>query len=248
MAFNQARHGTLAMTGSGRYLLARVVKNDPGGYTFEAPPGLVEDETRAAARRIVQEETSRRRPGSSAQRFREELGLSEAETSRILTALSIEAVRRQPLYYALQTLDFAWTIMRGEPIQIRREGMEWREIDWERRVRHVLRLPVNRLDAPRAQALASVYDPARYGPLVPILFALGLLFALLGWAPRTLVLPGLVALVLVGSSAALVGPIVRYRVPVDPLIALLALQAVATLAALARARLVGPGTRGCPNA
>ncbi|MDP8921908.1 MAG: glycosyltransferase family 39 protein, partial [Chloroflexota bacterium] len=39
MASNYARHGVFAVAGSGRYLLARVVKNDPGGYSFAPPPG-----------------------------------------------------------------------------------------------------------------------------------------------------------------------------------------------------------------
>ena len=236
MASTYARHGVFAVAGSGRYLLARVVKNDPGGYSFAAPPGAVEDETKTAARRIVRQESARDKPGSVAQRLREELGLSEAQTSRLLTDLALEAIRERPVYYLRQTIEFAWTIMEGEPIAIRREGVEWREIDWERRVRHVFERPINRLDAPRAQLLVSVYDQARYGPLVPILFAIGLVLSAVGLAPRRLLWLGLIALALVGSSAALVGPIVRYRVPADPFIALVSVQAVVTLVGLALAR------------
>jgi hypothetical protein len=138
----------------------------------------------------VRQESLRDKPGSVAQRLREELGLSEAQTSRLLTDLAIEAIRERPIYYLGQTLEFAWAIMEGDPIDIRREGMVWREIDWERRVRHVLQRPINRLDAARAQLLVSVYDPARYGPLVPILFAAGLVLSALGLAPRRLLCSG----------------------------------------------------------
>lgn len=251
MAINQSRHGTFAVSGSGRFLLARTVKNDPGGYSFESPPGLVEDEVRAAARRIVQQEAARPVAGSSAQRLREELGLSEAETSRILSDLAVEAIRKRPAYYLSQSASFAWDILSGTPINIRREGREWKEIDWERRARPVLQRPVYRLDADRAQRLVSVYDPSRYGPLIPILFGAGLVLAAVGLAPRWLLLPGLAVTVLIAGSAALVGPVERYRVPLDPLLTLLSVQAVATAAGLTRVglRRLRPASRlpGSPD-
>ncbi len=162
--------------------------------------------------------------------------MTEAQTSRLLTDLAVEAIRERPGYYLAQTVEFAWQIMAGKPIDVRREGMPWREIDWERRIRHVLERPVNRLDVPRAQLLVSLHDPARYGPLVPILFGAGLALAALGLALRRLLLLGLIAVALIVSSAALVGPVLRYRVPADPFIALLSVQAVVMLAGLAFAR------------
>ena len=164
--------------------------------------------------------------------MREELGLTEAETSRALSDLAVEAIRKQPMYYLQQSARFAWDILAGTPIAIRREGREWKEVDWDRRVRPVLQKPVYRLDADRAQRLVSVYDPARYGPIVPISFGAGLSFSVVGLAPRSLLLPGLVAVVLIAAPAFLVGPIVRYRSPADPLIALVGVQAVATAVGL----------------
>ena len=59
MAYNQRTQGVFTIAGSGRFLLARTLKMDPGGFTFpDAPPGVVEDATKAAARRIVQEEAA----------------------------------------------------------------------------------------------------------------------------------------------------------------------------------------------
>ena len=239
MTYNYAQHGTFAVTGSGRFLLARTIKRDPGGFSFDKPSEGLEDATRAAARRIVQEEATRRVPGSSAQRLREELGLSEAETSRVLSDLAVEAIGRRPLYYLQGSARFFLDVLVGHPIAVRREGLEWDEVDWERRARPVLQKPVYPLDARRAQSLLGVYDPARYGLLVPVLFTAGLALAAAGLAPRWLILPGLAALVLTAASAALVGAVPRYRYPQDPLIALLATQAVATGASLAAARLRG---------
>ena len=87
MAYNQHTQGDFAIAGSGRFLLARTLKMDPGSFNFDAPPGVVEDGTRAAARRIVQEEAARKRPGSVAQRLRDELGLSDAEAYPLMQQL-----------------------------------------------------------------------------------------------------------------------------------------------------------------
>jgi len=237
MLHNLAQHGTFAIAGNGRFLLSRTIKQDPGGFSFEAPPGLVEDPTRAAARRIVQEEAVRRPPGSSAQRLRDELGLSEPEAYQTMRDLALEAIRRRPLYYLEGSARFFIDILVGRPIVVRREGLDWREVDWERRVRAVLQRPVYPLDARRAQTLLSLYDPGLYGPLVPVLFGAGLAMAAVGLATRWLLLPGASALMLIAASAALTGPELRYRYPEDPLIGLLAVQAVATGAGLVVNRL-----------
>lgn len=237
MAYNDGRHGMFAVTGSGRFLLARTIKRDLDGFSFERPAGLVEDPTRAAARRIVQQEAARRPPASSAQRLREELGLSEADVSRVLSDFAIQAIRDRPLYYLQGSARSFLEILVGRPINVRREGLEWSEVDWERRARSALQKPIYPLDAPRAQALVSIYDPARFGPLVPILFAAGLAMAAFGAAPRGLIVPGLAALALVAASAALIGSVPRYRYPLDPLIGLVAAQALATPVALVAGRI-----------
>jgi hypothetical protein len=221
MAYNYQTQGAFTIAGSGRFLLARTLKMDPGGFTFpDAPPGVMEDETRAAARRIVQEEAARKRPGSVAQRLRDELELTDAEAYPLMQSFAIEAIRQRPAYFLTSTVDAFVEIMLGEPIDVRREGVPLADADFERRARAALRQPVYRLDVSRAQAIVSIYDPARYGALVPALFALGTLVAALRPGQRWLVLPALTTLVLVGGSAALVGGELRYRLPQDPLILL----------------------------
>ncbi|MFN8525410.1 MAG: glycosyltransferase family 39 protein [Chloroflexota bacterium] len=232
MAFNQARYGAFVIAANGRFLLARTIKEDPGSFNFEAPAGVQEDAVKAAARRIAQQESERRPPGSTAQRIREELGLGEAEASRVMFDLALGAIAQRPAYFVTSSLGFLGEILVGRPIQVRREGLEWKEVDWDRRVRAVLQRPVYRADLERAQTLVSLYDPARLGALLPGLAALGVLAAVLGRAPRVQLLPAAVALALMGSSAALIGPEVRYRYPCDPIIGLLAIQAAALLIAI----------------
>ncbi len=220
MAYNAQTQGTFAIAGSGRFLLARTLKMDPGGFTFALPPGKVESGLRADARKIVQEEAARTKPGSVAQRFRDELGLTDAEAYPLMQSFAIEAIRNKPGYFITSTLEAFWEIVQGVPINIRREGVAIADADFERRARAALRNPVYPLNAPRAQALVSIYDPSRYGIAIPALFVLGLVAAGLRHDHRWLLLPGLATLALIGGSAALVGGELRYRFPQEPLIAL----------------------------
>ena len=52
-----------------------------------------------------------------------------------------------------------------------------------------------------------------------------------GLAPRGLLLPGMVTLLLIAAHAFMIGPELRYRYPLDPLDALLTVQAIATAVA-----------------
>jgi hypothetical protein len=220
MAYNAQTQGMFAIAGSGRFLLARTLKMDPGGFTFEVPAGAVETGLRAEARKIVQEESARTKPGSVAQRFRDELGLSDVEAYPLMQSFAIEAILNKPGYFITSTLEAFWEIVQGVPINVRREGVPVPDADFERRARAALRNPIYPLDAPRAQALVSIYDPSRYGIVVPVLFLLGMVAAGLRRDLRWLWLPGLATLALIGGSAALVGGELRYRFPQEPLIAL----------------------------
>jgi 4-amino-4-deoxy-L-arabinose transferase-like glycosyltransferase len=220
MTYNLRTQGTFAIAGSGRFLLARTLKMDPGGFTFDTPPGVVEEGVRAEARRIVQEEASRKKPGSVAQRLHDELGLSDAEAYPLMQSFALEAIRNRPVYFVTSTLAAAWDIVLGEPIDVRREGIPVADADFDRPARAALRKFVYPLDAARAQPLLSLYDPARLGVVVPLLFLLGVGVALARPDQRWLLLPSTVSVALIGGSAALVGGELRYRYPQDPLIVL----------------------------
>ncbi|MGE3908727.1 MAG: glycosyltransferase family 39 protein [Chloroflexota bacterium] len=229
MAYNARTQGMFAISGSGRFLLARTLKMDPGGFTFEKPPDVVEDDLQARARRIVQEEAAKRKPGSVAQRFREELELSDAEAYPLMRRFAVEAILNRPVYFATSTLEAFVEIMVGEPIEIRDEGVPVPDADFERRARAALRQPIFKLDAERAQAILSIYDPSRWGLLIPALFGLGIVVAVATPGQRWLLLPALTTLALIGGSAALVGGELRYRYPQDPLIILVIVAGLGSL-------------------
>jgi hypothetical protein len=220
---------------------------DPGGFTFEKPAGLIEDERRAAARVIIQEEAAKKRPGSVAQRFRDDLGLTDAEAYPLMQSFAIEAIRNRPVYFVTSTLEAFIEVMLGQPTTIRGEGVPVADADFERRARAALRGSLYKLDAARAQPILSLYDPSRWGPLVPLLFAVGIVVAAVVPSQRWLLLPAAATLALIGGSAALVGGELRYRFPQDPLIALVAVSGIVTLLSIAvasvRARSVGDDGR-----
>ena len=92
---------------------------------------------------------------------------------------------------------------------------------WNERVRH-LALPATAAEANefrRAQAVANVFQPFRYAPLLLGLLGLGTAAALAvrGWRPA--LFPLLLGLWLLLTTAFLSGALPRYRYPADPLLA-----------------------------
>jgi len=70
------------------------------------------------------------------------------------------------------------------------------------------------------------------GPLLPLLALLGMAVAAASPRLRPALLPGLATVALLGASAALDGPVARYRYPADPLIALTAMGGLVWAASL----------------
>jgi hypothetical protein len=100
--------------------------------------------------------------------------------------------------------------------------------------------------APFATALVSIWQPGYVGPVIPLLAVVGMVVALLRPAWRPAVPLGLAALALLFVSAALVGNVSRYRYPADPLLAVLAVGALAWLLQRGRS-LVSSRQEGAPT-
>ena len=81
--------------------------------------------------------------------------------------------------------------------------------------------------ASTATGLTSLWQPGYVGPLLPLLGVLGTVLALLRLDWRPAVTLGLASFALLFISAALVGNVSRYRYPADPLMAVLAVGALA---------------------
>jgi hypothetical protein len=129
----------------------------------------------------------------------------------------------------------AWQIVLGKEKEdaysdrwVMRSSKDWDE-QWEPRVGYLLgpSTPAEQNSVQMAVWLTNLFQPAAVGPILPLLAGLGLLLALM--AARPALVPGLAGLGILLLSAALDGPVPRYRYPLDPPIALLAAGAVTVL-------------------
>ena len=163
-----------------------------------------------------------------------ELGLSQAQADNLMRQVALEAIAERPGYYIIGSLRMAGQILLGKEREdslvtrwTQRTDKDWVE-QWDARVDHLLTpaSPAEQAEMLRAENLVNIYQPVALGPVLPLLALLGLVLAIALHRFRLGVLPGVSAVVLVLASAALDGPVPRYRYPVDPLIALLAAGAV----------------------
>jgi 4-amino-4-deoxy-L-arabinose transferase-like glycosyltransferase len=246
---NKLVYGELSASGSGRFLSARVVKHDRG-YTFFEPATADQYGPRGArAREIFQEEADARpEEGPIYSRYRQELGLSEAESDALLREIALEGLARRPAHYLQTTSRMFLDLFAGDQ---KEELLRWhyRERNQERlmnqwgEMSHLLGPPTagQQAEFEAAEALGSIFRPTRW--LTPLVAGLVLAVAvgLLRPARRPAIFLAATVGIMLLASAALVGEVPRYRYPLDPLILVLAaggyVTALAELLALARPRL-----------
>jgi hypothetical protein len=96
---------------------------------------------------------------------------------------------------------------------------------------------------PRVEVLESIYHPAATAGPILTLFVLGMALALVVPRWRPVLVAGLAALGLIVVHAAVVGAVPRYRVPVEPLIDVVAIGALVVSVAWLYGRLRGQSER-----
>jgi 4-amino-4-deoxy-L-arabinose transferase-like glycosyltransferase len=258
MARNLIEHGSLTAAGGlGRSLVARTVKYD-FGYFQEDRPTADPDDLAGQTWQFIRGKRNTIRNSRSVRSTQsglmEELNLTQAQADQLMRQAALEEIAARPGYYVVGSLRMAGQIAVGKEKEdalltrwTQRTDKDWVE-QWEARVDHLVApdSPAEQHEQARAEALVGIFQPAALGPILPALALIGLLAAAALPRARTGLLPGLAALALILASAALDGPVPRYRYPVDPLIALLAaggaLAAVGGLAAGLR-RIGGPRPR-----
>jgi 4-amino-4-deoxy-L-arabinose transferase-like glycosyltransferase len=228
---NLAVHGSLTTSGAlGQTLIARTAKHDWGFRYFDASKvSEYGDSQRVAARRIVQNGISQRlSDGVIYRRIQDQLRLSDSEISQFARNLALEVILAQPWYYVRGTLSMTWTLLVGEVEKLRTDfktqNARLSRDEWPERVEHLLSRPTesHHVEFEKAADVVDVFQPAALGPLLPLLALVGTVLAALTPGARIALLLPFATLAVLGISAALDGPVVRYRYPVDPLIALMA--------------------------
>src|SRR6266542_6832454 len=93
-----------------------------------------------------------------------------------MRSIALQAILRAPGYYLRGTADMFVQTFVGRPVRLRQDWTPWRNISWPQRVAHLLPAPTpaEERSLGAVEALAGVYDPARF----PFPFILALFFAL----------------------------------------------------------------------
>lgn len=217
--------GNASASTFGRTLIARTAYYDRG-FVFDVPGRPDPDPRTQRAREIVQDGAKRQQSdGVIAGRLREELSLGPVEVNRVMRDVAVSAILRDPEHFVRTTLAFTAQIWVGVEERVREHWDEYKDANpWDPRIRGLVGgpTPAELAERPNASRLAQIYQPTRFAPLLAILFGLGLVMA--GALPRhrAALLPGLAALGVLVLSAALDGPVERYRYPLDPLISVIA--------------------------
>ena len=153
--------------------------------------------------------------------------------------LAIEAILRRPDYYVTGTLQRFFRMADGSVERLRdaRNTADTARQRWEDEASKnllVAATPAEDRAAPVASAMVSIWQPGYIGPVLPFLALIGTIGGADPAAWRPAVALGLAALALLFISAALVGNVSRYRYPVDPMLAVLAVGGVAWLVMVIR--------------
>jgi len=214
----------------GLFLYDRVAGYNPG-FVLPAPDSpapAAADPRQAAARRLILRLAARSAPRSQArQQLRDTIGLTEAEVARAMRDVGLEIITSQPARHLTGALRDYGTIMIGKPEQLTSHWIvsrQWRE-PWQANpsVAHALRplTEAHRREQPATEALLRIFQPAQHSVILGALSFLGLAAAAVRPANRPALVLALATLAVVLPSAVLVGPVLRFRYPVDPLLAVL---------------------------
>ena len=231
MASSALVDGSASTTGAlGQALVGRTIRNDDYTRYYDCanPTATIEDRVR----RTICNEAVRKNPsgGAVTRRVGRDLGLDQAQTSRLLRDVALEAIMSHPVHYLQSTLKLSLDLFRTDGTKDRLATyLRQRTDPTVMRVfaPHELSAFFPSIDAasravhPLAD-LVTAYRPARWWPLLGagILLAIG--FAIIRREYRPALLVSAAAGLLLLGQTALGGANHRYLYPIEPLFAVLA--------------------------
>jgi hypothetical protein len=244
---NALVHGSATTAGAlGQTLLARTAKHDTGFRWYDEKQADSYERREGIARQLVQNGIRQRlSDGVIYRRVQDRFGMTEAEINQFMRELATDVILDNPVYYLRGTAGMTWQLLAGEPEKLttdwKTQNARLSREEWDDRVEHLLSRATipQRNELENASAIADLVQPPDWHPLMPVLFIVGTVLALVVPALRPALLVSLAALALTLTCAALDGPVVRYRYPADPLIALVAAGAVTWIAGWVIRRLAG---------
>jgi hypothetical protein len=220
---NLVVHGSIGADGAlGQALIGRTIRHDKG-FVYDDPSRPDPDPIRSRAREIIQEE-ARGDPsgGTVTARIRDELGLSQAQTSRMLRDLAVDAIVQRPGYYLAGTASMARELFEGKNERLlghwrQRVNRNW-DNKWEPELVALLdkEIPAEGRPYARADAITSAFQPWRWHEAIGWTFLGGTLAAIAVRRWRLALVPASAVVLGVAAAAALDGPVWRFRYPLDP--------------------------------
>lgn len=237
MARNAAVHGAFTVAGAlGQNLIANTAVFHNGAFVFYDEHNPPEDPNpkRRQARKIIQDRTDDKAEDPSLElwgisihaRLKRQLRIGDAGADALMRDVALEAIRARPLTYARLVFDDFWAILVGRPEELR-SHWTWDTRYWPRELRHLVEpaTPEQEQGLALTERLVAYQSP-RFGPVVPVLFLIGLAASLAVPAWRGALLLGLTVLGFHLASAATVGFVPRYHHPVAPLMHVVAFGGV----------------------
>ena len=158
--------------------------------------------------------------------------MTDPEINQFMRVLATDVILGQPVYYLQGTAKFSWQLLAGEPEKLttdwKTQNARLSRDEWDDRVEHLLSraTTAQRNELDEAGTLVDLVQPSAWDPVMPVLFVLGTILFTLKASLRPALLLSLAVFGLLVTNAALDGPVVRYRYPADPLIALVAAGAI----------------------
>jgi 4-amino-4-deoxy-L-arabinose transferase-like glycosyltransferase len=236
MARNEQVHGAFTVSGgSGAMLIENMANRNNGRYVFFFPDAPRNEPTRRhwratqfiqqqADKKADQREDGEESIGITGRRLltwmQGELGVDEVEADKIMRDVALNTIRAQPLTYARLLAQQSFQIFSGSSEQIAVTWERQREREWPTRLLRAL--PPITAEQERAQPIAELlvqlYQSARFGLLLPLLFVVGLFASAVRPEWRGALLPGLSVASFYLVSAAIVGFVPRYHYPPSPLL------------------------------
>jgi hypothetical protein len=224
---------SLAAGTLGETLVWRLTRSDSD--FFKGRQLSASDAASTAARRFAWDQASGKElPSDTAVRLQQRFGLSEAEADRVLRDVAFDAIGQQPARYVASSAQIFVTHLLGQEQYLGGQGkeggrtrfanVETRYAFWDERAKLLLNDPTaaQQNEFRRAQAIATWFQPFRFGLPLLVLALTGLVYGALRRDSRPAVIVFALGVIgLIGSAALLAGDLPRYRYPADPLLAVL---------------------------
>lgn len=240
--------GGVSSSALGEHLLWRLTRSESGYITrADIPQGEPATPRDAARRYVLRKAVDRTLPQEIFTGLRRELGMSAAEADAIMREIALEAIWRQPTRYLSSTLRMTAELFLADDQALgeisKRDGdagyinPQSRQRTWfDERIFHLGEPPAPAVqnEFTSAERLTSLYQPGRFQWLILLGCVAGAAVTILRRQYRPGLLLALTIPPVLLANAALAGPEPRFRYPIDPLIAVLAVGGLVTLLTHAR--------------